>query len=169
MVIASASVFCQLSERDQKIYDAMQKQDSLPRSLFLDEEDLPNLEKQIYPLGHIWVPSDPSYTDIIMLVDIRIKFKSSKKAVAFEQSVLADPKYGIEIDNHGINLQGSKSLKIYSASLSGAEVYREEDVQTFIYLFVVKKYVVMVALVCPKNVEAIKFEYLLKKLVERLK
>ncbi len=161
------------SPRIQEILKIVKAQKPIPRSIFLDQQDLPDL-KLSYESNtrNVWVLKDRDKVAPEQVFDIRLQFKSRKKAMAFHQEYLKEnSESGLLITEPKFSVKKVADFKVYRGVQQEKmmEAMGLKGFTAYCFLMVVKNYFVKVYVSCKVKYDYKQLEPLLKKIAQRIK
>ncbi len=161
----------QFSVRENEAIKIEQSQDTLPRTIFLDSTDLPNLKLNFARNSRqVWSSIGRDTKEIEQFFDIRIKFESREKALAFHKEYWKEnSEYGPEIRKHKVDTQGTEDFRAFKAADLLNEMSAEYGLQMYCYIFVVDNYFVKFFISCKKELAPNVIQPYVNSVVEKIK
>lgn len=171
MISMGLKSFGQFSEREKILMDIEKKQDTIPRSFFLDSSDLKNLNL-VYAgnTRQIWRSTNKETQNIEQFYDIRIKFDSKEKATSFHKEYWKEnSEFGPEIKKHKITEKGTTSFRVFKGADLVNKMVAPYGLQMYCFIFVVDSYFVKFFITCKKEQEPSIIQPYLDSVISKIK
>lgn len=163
-------VFGQFSKEESDVLEIVNKQDTLPRDIFLDSTLLKNMKVSTSNARQVWFSTSRTEKHIEQLFDIRLKFENHDSAMVFHKKYLGiNSEYGPEIRKHKINYDGAVDFHVYKGADMVNKMVAQYGLQMFCYIFVVDDYFVKIYITCNKDYKPEKFQELVTDVILRIK
>jgi len=171
VVLSTFSLFGQFDEREKLIMDIVNNQDTISRSLFLDSTDFKNF-KLTYAgnTRQIWRSKSKETQNIEQFYDIRIKFDSKEKALAFHKEFWKEnSEFGSEIKKHKIKTKGTDGFSVFNGNEVVNHMLAAYGIRHYCFIFVIDSYFVKFYISCKKELEPTIIQPYLDKVKEKIK
>jgi len=164
---ASAQV---ISKEEEEIMEIIKKQDSIPRSVFLDSTSFDNQKlKSVSNWRHFWGAVSNNKMSLSNFQDVRLKFSSREEALAFHKKYRKlNSEYGKEIKTK-IKVDGAEELNIYTGTGNSEALMNSMGHKSFCVCFVCENYFVKFYVACGKHVKPSELTQYITKAVEKIK
>jgi len=169
--LTSLLSFGQFSEREKELIEFEKKQDTIPRSVFLDTTDLQSLNL-VYAVNtrQIWRSTNKETQNIEQFYDIRIKFDSKEKALSFHKEYWKEnSEFGPEIKKHKINVKGTEDFRVFKGADLVNQMVAPYGLQMYCFIFVVDSYFVKFYISCKKELEPSIIQPYLDMVISKIK
>ena len=164
------SSFAQFTNAEYEVMEIVNKQDSLPRKIFLDSTILKNMDVWESNTRNVWSSKNNDKKNIETLYDIRLRFSSHDSAVYFYQKYINEnAEFGKEASNSNIKSEGAELFKLFYAPETLNKLMIPYKLHMFCYIFIVNNYFVKLHITCNKEFQPEKFQYLIDEAIKRLK
>lgn len=145
--------FGQFGGREKELIEIEKKQDSIPRSAFLDSTMIKNLN--LVSSGktrQIWYSTTNEIQEINQFYDIRLKFESKEEALFFHKKYWKEnSEFGPEIKKHKIKTTGTDDFRAFKGAESINQMIARYGLQIYCFIFVVDGYFVKFYVSCSKD------------------
>lgn len=169
-LLGLANVFGQNSQTEEALFAIVEKQDSIPRAVFLDEILLPNMQVSRSNTRQVWAAMATGEQAIEQLFDIRLKFDNKTEALAFHKKYLKlNSENGVEIKKHSLKAKDVTALKLYKGSALVNSLMATYGFQVYCILFVVDNYFVKLYITCASEAKPKAFERLVAAIAKKIK
>jgi hypothetical protein len=156
--------------REKEIMKIVNSRDSVPRSVFLDSVNLPEMRMRRSNTRQVWMTNGTNDKHLNQLFDIRLPFATHDSALWFHRHYLSEnAEGGPEIIKHRITATGADELRVYRGSALVNGMVKQYGLQMYCYLFVVDNYFVKVYICCNIKYKPNKFEPLITDIIRRIK
>jgi hypothetical protein len=170
-ILTSLLSFGQFSERERELIEFEKKQDSIPKSVFLDTTDIKNL-KLVYSgnTRQVWRSTNKETQNIEQFYDVRLKFDSKEKALTFHKEYWKEnSEYGPEVKNHKIKVNGTEDFRVFKGSDMVNQMVAQYGLQMYCFIFVVDNYYVKFYISCKKELEPSIIQPYLDSVIKKVK
>lgn len=171
MIFTIVKSFGQFNGREKELIEIEKKQDSISRLVFLDSTDFKNL-KLVYAVNsrQIWRSTSRETQDIEQFYDIRIKFETKEKALAFHKEYWKEnSEFGSEIKKHEINIKGIENFRVFKGADVVNQLVASYGLQMYCFIFVVDSYFVKFYISCKIEIEPSVIQPYLDKVISKIK
>ena len=164
------SSFAQFTKAEYEVMEIVKKQDSLPRTIFLDTSVLPDMNVWESNTRNVWSSKNNDKKSIETLYDIRLRFPNHDSAIAFYKKYLIEnAEFGKESTTSNLKFNGTEVFNLFYATEALNKLMAPYKLHMFCFIFVINNYFVKLHITCNKEFQPDKFQYLIDETVKRLK
>jgi hypothetical protein len=171
LCLIALNSLAQFNSREAELIEIEQSQDTLPRTIFLDSTEFPNL-KMIFVTNsrQVWRSTYQEILNIEQFYDIRIKFDSKEKAFAYHNEYWKEnSEFGPEIKKHNIKTNGTEKFRVFHGTELINKMVGVYGRQMFCYIFIIDNYYIKFYIDCKKDLKPEIIQPFLDSVIKRIK
>lgn len=165
------SFFAQMTKEEREAFAIEDKQDSIPRSVFLDSLLLPEMKVYRDKTRQVWSSTADSLKHFYSLYDIRLHFSTHDSALWYYREFMpVHSEYGTEIKDHSIMHDGISDFRVFKVkpALDLSAFANVPKMENYCILFVADKYFIKMFITCKKGVQLRSFQPLVTDVIKRI-
>lgn len=161
----------QNSSREKELMAFEMKQDSLPRSIFLDSTDLRTLKQEfVGKTRQVWKSTKRETQKIEQFYDIRIKFDNQQEALDFHKKYWKEnSEFGSPVKKHKVNTLDTEDFRVFNGNNVVSQMVAPYGLKMYCYIFVVDNYFVKFYISCRIDFEPNDIQPYLDSTISKIK